>query len=95
MSEAGIWIAVILVGVLVLGIREYARTSGSFAARLEQVKIAVLADALILLGVTSGVLAVMFIFAVVLSEIWRPLLVVVAVFTVLVVLVFWSKRPAA
>ena len=95
MSEAGIWIAVILVGVLVLGIREYARTSGSFAARLEQVKIAVLAGALILLGVTSGVLAVMFIFAVVLSEIWRPLLVVLAVIAGFAALIFWSKRSKA
>ena len=54
MGEAGIWIAVILVGVLFLGVREYARASGTFAARLEQVKITFLAGTLILLGVTAS-----------------------------------------
>ena len=95
MSEAGIWISVILVGVLVLGIREYARTSGSFAARLEQVKITVMAGALILLGVVSAVLAVMFIFVVVVSEIWRPLLVALAVIAGVAALIILSKRSKA
>ena len=85
----------ILVGVLALGVREYARTSGSFAARLEQVKITLLAGTLILLGVTAAVLAVMFIFAVVLVEIWRPLLVALAVIAGLAAAVFWSRRSKA
>ena len=85
----------ILVGVLVLGIREYARTSGSFAARLEQVKITVMAGALILLGVVSAVLAVMFIFVVVVSEIWRPLLVALAVIAGVAALIILSKRSKA
>ncbi len=93
MGEAGIWIAVIVVGVLALGVREYARASGTFAARWEQVKITFLAGTLILLGVTAAVLAALFIIVIILPEIWRPLLVVLAVFTVLVALVFWSKRP--
>ncbi len=92
MGEAGIWIAVILLGVLALGVREYARTSGSFAARLEQVKITFLAGTLILLGITAAVLASMFIVVIILPEIWRPLLVAVAVISALVAYIFWAKR---
>ena len=50
---------------------------------------------LTLLGVTAAVLAVMFIVVIILPEIWRPLLVVLAVLAVLLSLVFWSKRPTA
>ena len=95
MGEAGIWITVILVGVLALGVREYARTSGSFAARVEQVKITFLAGILILLGVTAGVLAVLFIIVIVLVEIWRPLLVALAVVAGLAAYIIWSKRSKA
>ena len=85
----------ILVGVLALGVREYARTSGSFAARLDQVKITLLAGTLILLGVTAAVLAVLFIIAVVLVEIWRPLLVALAVVAGLAASIMWAKRSKA
>ena len=95
MGEAGIWIAVILVGVLALGVREYARTSGSFAARWEQVKITFMAGSLILLGVTAAVLAVLFLIVIVLAEIWRPLVVFLAVVAVLTASVIWLKRPRA
>ena len=95
MGEAGIWIAVIFVGVVALGVREYARASGNFAARWEQVKITFLAGTLILLGVTAGALFVLFIVVIILPEIWRPLLGVLAVVAVLAALVFWSKRPTA
>ena len=93
MGEASIWIAVIVFGVLALGVREYARASGTFAARWERVKITFLAGALILLGVTAAVLAALFIIVIILPEIWRPLLVVLAVIAVVVTLVFLSKRP--
>ena len=95
LGEASIWIMVILVGVLALGVREYARTSGSFAARLEQVKTTILAGTLILLGVTAAVLAVLFIIAVVLVEIWRPLLVALAVIAGLAASIIWAKRSKA
>ncbi len=93
MGEVGIWIAVIVVGVLALGVREYARASGTFAARWEQVKFTFLAGTLILLGVLAAVLATLFIIVIILPEIWRPLLVVVLVFAVLVFLVFRRNRP--
>jgi ethanolamine utilization microcompartment shell protein EutS len=93
LGEAGIWIAVIVIGVLALGVREYARASGTFAARWEQVKITFLAGILILLGVTAAVLATLFVVTIILPEIWRPLLVVVGVFAVLVFLVFRRNRP--
>ncbi len=92
MGEASIWIAVILIGVLVLGLREFSRASGTFAARWIQVKDTFLAGTLILLGVAAAVLAVMFIIVVVVVEIWRPLLVALAVIVVLVVFVFLAKR---
>ena len=92
MGEASIWIAVILIGVLVLGLREFSRARGTFAARWIQVKDTLLAGTLILLGVAAAVLAVMFIIVVVVVEIWRPLLVALAVIVVLVVFVFLAKR---
>jgi len=95
LGEVGIWIAVILVGLVALGVREYARASGTFAARWEQVKFTFLAGTLILLGVASAVLAALFIIVIILPEIWRPLLVVTGVFTVMVFLVFRSNRPKA
>ena len=92
MGEAGIWITVILVGLLVLGLREYARTSETFAARWEQLKFTLLAVALILLGIIATVLAIGFIIAVVVIEIWRPLLVVAAVIVGLVASSVWVRR---
>lgn len=92
MGEAGIWIAIILVGTGLLGAREYARSSGTFAARLEQVKVAIMAGSLVVLVVLSGVLAVLFIIAVVLVEIWRPLLVVLIVMAGLGISIFWLLR---
>ena len=93
MGEASIWIAVIVVGFAVLGVREYARASGTFAARLEQIRFTFLAATLILLGITATVLAIGFIIAVVVVEIWRPMLVALAVIGGMVASVFWLRRP--
>ena len=95
MGEAGIWTAVILVGLVALGVREYARTNETFAARWDQIKFTILAASLILLGVTATILAIGFIIAVVVVEIWRPLLVIVAVFAGLVTSIIWLTRPKA
>ena len=92
MGEAGIWILVILIGLGALGVREYARTSGTFAARLEQIKDTFLAAIMILLGITAAVLSIGFIFAVVVTEIWRPLLVAAAVIGGMVASVIWLRR---
>ena len=93
MGEAGIWITVILAGLLALGVREYANTSGTFAARWEQIKVTILAVALILLGIIATVLAIGFIIAVVVIEIWRPLLVAAAMIVGLVASSVWIRRP--
>ena len=93
MGEAGIWITVILAGLVALGVREYARTSETFAARWEQIKFTLLAVALILLGIIATLLAIGFIIAVVVIEIWRPLLVVAAVIVGLVASSVWVRRP--
>ena len=93
MGEAGIWITVILAGLLALGVREYAKTSGTFAARWEKIKVTILAVALILLGIIATVLAIGFIIAVVVIEIWRPLLVAAVVIVGLVASSVWVRRP--
>ena len=92
MGEAGIWIAVILIGMVILGAREYARSSGTIAARLEQVKIVLLASGLILLGVTAAVLTVLYIIVVVVIEIWQPLLIIAMVIGGLIALYIWLGR---
>ena len=92
MGEAGIWIAIILVGTGFLGAREYARSNGTFAARLEQVKVAIMAGSLVVLFIIAVVLVVLFIIAVVLVEIWRPLLVVLIVMAGLGISIFWLLR---
>jgi len=93
LGEVGIWITVILAGLVALGVREYARTSETFAARWEQIKFTLSAVALILLGIIATVLAIGFIIAVVVIEIWRPLLVVAAVIVGLVASSVWVRRP--
>ena len=92
MGEAGIWTAVVLIGIVVLGLREYARSSGTAAARLERVKIALLAASLILLGVTSAILAVLYIVAVVLVEIWQLVLIIVSIVVGLIASYLWLNR---
>ena len=92
MGEAGIWIAVILIGMVILGVREHARSSGILAARWEQVKIALLASGLILLGVTAAVLTVLYIIVVVVVEIWQPLLIITMVIGGLISLYIWLSR---
>ena len=72
--------------------REYARSSGTFAARWEQVKVSLLAAGLILLGVTSAVLTALYIVVVVLVEIWQPLLIIVAVICGLIASYVWLNR---
>jgi len=94
LGEVGIWIAVILIGLVALGVREYARTSGAFAARLEKIRITLLATTLILLGITATVLAIGFIVAIVLVEIWQPLLLAMAVVGGLLASIFWLRSPS-
>ena len=84
----------IFIGIVVLGLREYARSSGTAAARLEQVKIALLAASLILLGVTSAILAVLYIVAVVLVEIWQLVLIIVSIVVGLIASYLWLNRAA-
>ena len=95
MGEAGIWIAVVLIGLVALGVREYARTSGNFAARWEQIKLTIMAATMILLGIAAAVLSIGFIIAIVVVEIWQPLLVIAAVIAGLVTSIIWLRRPKA
>ena len=93
MGEASIWITVILVGLVALGVREYARTSGTFAARWEQIKNTIMVVSLILLGIIAMILSIGFIIAIVLVEIWQPLLVIAAVIAGLVTSIILLRRP--
>ena len=94
MGEVGIWIAVILIGLVALGVREYARTSGAYAARLEKIRITLLATTLILLLLIATVLATGFIVAIVLVEIWQPLLVAMAVAGGRLASIVWLRNPS-
>ena len=84
----------ILIGIVVLGLREYARSSGTAAVRLEQVKMAFLAASLILLGVTSAILAVLYIVAIVLVEIWQPVLIIISIVVGLIASFLWLSRAS-
>ena len=95
MGEAGIWIAVVLIGLVALGVREYVRSSGNFAARWEQIKLTIMAATMILLGIAAAVLSIGFIIAIVVVEIWQPLLVIAAVIAGLVTSIIWLRRPKA
>jgi hypothetical protein len=95
LGEAGIWITVILVGMLALGVREYVRSSENSAARWERVKFAVQSASMILLGIAATILSIGFIIAVVVVEIWQVLLVIVLVIIGLVGSYLWLIRPKA
>ena len=84
----------ILTGIVVLGLREYARSSGTASARLEQVKIALLAASLILLGVIAAILAVLYIVVVVLVEIWQPVLIIVSIIVGLIASYLWLSKAS-
>ena len=86
---------VVLIGLVALGVREYVRTSGTFAARWEQIKLTILAATLILLGIAAAVLSIGFIIAIVVVEIWQPLLVIAAVIAGLVTSIILLRRPKA
>ena len=75
--------------------REYARTSGTFAARMDQIKITIMAASLVLLGIIAAVLSIGFIIAIVVVEIWQPLLVAFAVIAGLATSIIWLRRPRA
>ena len=79
---------------MVLGLREYACSSGTASARLEQVKIAFLAACLILLCVTSAILAVLYIVAIVLVEIWQPVLIIVFIIVGLIASYLWLNKAS-
>lgn len=86
---------VVLIGLVALGVREYVRTSGTFAARWEQIKLTIMAATLILLGIAAAVLSIGFIIAIVVVEIWKPLLVIAAVIAGLVTSIIWLRRSKA
>jgi len=93
LGEAGIWITVILIGMLALGVREYVRSSEDSAARWERVKFALMAGSLIVLGIAATVLSIGFIIAVVVVEIWQVLLVIALVVIALVTFYLWLINP--
>ena len=86
---------VVLIGLVALGVREYVRTSGTFAARWEQIKLTIMVATMILLGIAAAVLSIGFIIAVVVVEIWQPLLVIAAVIAGLVTSIILLRRPKA
>ena len=93
MGEAGIWITVILAGMLALGVREYVRSSEDSTARWERVKFALMTAALIVLGIVATILSIGFIIAIVVVEIWPVLLGITLVVIALVGIYLWLIWP--
>jgi F0F1-type ATP synthase membrane subunit c/vacuolar-type H+-ATPase subunit K len=93
LGEAGIWITVILAGMLALGVREYVRSSEDSTARWERVKFALMTAALIVLGIVATILSIGFIIAIVVVEIWPVLLGITLVVIALVGIYLWLIWP--
>jgi len=75
LTEAGIWLVVLLAGVALLGVMEAVRPGKFSGPCWETARFAVVAAALFLLTVISGVLAVTWVIGVLIWEIWEALLV--------------------
>jgi hypothetical protein len=87
MTEPGIWLGVLVAGVVLLGVAEAVRSGKFSGPRWETARFAVVAAALVILTLISGVLAVTWVIVVFIWEIWEALLVALAVLGALAVLV--------
>ena len=87
MTQAGIWLVVLLAGVALLGAIEAVRSGKLSGPRWETARFAVLAATLVMLALISGFLAVTWVIVVVFWEIWEALLVVLGVLGALALLV--------
>jgi len=87
MTEAGIWLVVVLAGVALLGVMEAVRSGKFGGPRWQTARFSVMAAALVILALISGVLAVTWVIVIVLWEIWEALLVALGVLGALALLV--------
>lgn len=87
MTEAGIWLVILLAGVALLGVMEAARSGKFSGPRWETARFAVVAAALGILALISGFLAVTWVIVVLIWEIWETLLVALGVLGGLALLV--------
>jgi hypothetical protein len=87
MTQAGIWLIVIVAGVALLGVTEAVRSGKFSGPRWEAARFAFVAAALAIVTLTSGVLAVTWVIVVLIWEIWEALLVALGVLAALALLV--------
>jgi FtsH-binding integral membrane protein len=87
MTEAGIWLVVLLAGVVLLGVVEAVRSGKFSGPRWESARFAVVAATLVILTLISGFLAVTWVIVVLIWEIWEVLLVALGVLGALALLV--------
>lgn len=79
MTEMAIWALVIFAGVVALGLIEAVRSDRFASARWQQLRAAALAAALIIVTITSGILAVTWVVVVLLWDVWLPFLITIGV----------------
>lgn len=79
MTDTAVWVIVILVGIMALGVAESARSGRLAGIRWESVKTVAMGAAVILIGVTSATLVIMWVIVVLLVEIWQPFLIALGV----------------
>ena len=92
MIEAAIWLNVVAVGIVGLGLVEAVRSGRFGGTRWQDVRLAAMGAALILLAITSGFLAVTWFIVVFLWEVWEVLLIAFGVVAGIVVLAAWYRR---
>lgn len=79
MTEAALWLILILAGVVALGVVEAVRSGRLAVGRWEDVRIMAMGAAVILITIVSAVLAITWVIVIVIFEIWLPLLIVAGV----------------
>lgn len=79
MTEAALWLIVILAGVVALGVVEAVRSGKLAGGRWEEVRIMAMGAVVILITLVSAVLAITWVIVIVIFEIWLPLLIGVGV----------------
>ena len=95
MIDTAIWVLVVLVGIVALGVAESARSGRLAKVNWGAIKTVAVTTVMVLLGITSALLVVVWTVVVLLVEIWQPLLIFVGAITgsVVMILLFIRKRP--
>lgn len=75
MIDTAIWVLVILLGIMAIGVAESVRSGRLAGVNWAAVKTAAMGTAVLLITLTSAVLAISWVIVVLLVEIWQPFLI--------------------